>query len=70
MHPAEIRIDAVVINRQAGPGPDQHVRLVMLERRRQLQRGKRTHIPFGNASFGSVGPRDFLFVVAAVDMLH
>jgi hypothetical protein len=42
----------------------------MLEGRRHLQGAESAHIPFPNASFGCEGPRDLLFVVAAVDVLH
>jgi len=34
MHPAEFRVDAVVVNRQTGARTDHHVGLLMLKRRR------------------------------------
>src|ERR1022692_1162288 len=70
MHPAKFRIDAVMINRQTGTGPDHHVRFVVLECGSHLHTAQSAHIPFGNASFGSEGARDLLFVVLAVDVLH
>src|ERR1700675_2601747 len=70
MHPAEFRVDAVVVNRQAGAWPNNHVRLVMLKSGSHLHDAERARIPFGEASFGSEGSGDFLFVVATEDMLH
>ena len=70
MHPAEFRIDAVVVNRQAGTWANNHVRLAMLEGGSHLGGAERAYIPFGEAFFRSEGSGDFLFVVATEDMLH
>ena len=68
MHPAEFRIDAVVVNRQARPRTHRHLGLFVLESGGHLHGGQGAHVPDGDASLDGDSTGNLFFIVAAVDV--